>query len=299
MALLITRTPAKLAAVATVALIGLVGRAAEKDHSHEGPQQPWSKFKVHDMDRPTPPIVTPGTASTPEAPGKAPSDAIVLFDGKDLSKWQAQGGGEPTFTLQDGVMLSTNLKDPKNNKYLESKEKFGDVQLHVEFATPTPANGSGQGRGNSGVFLMGIFEIQVLDSFDNVTYADGQASAIYGQYPPQVNASRPPGEWQTYDIIFHRPRYEEGKLAAPAYVTVLHNGVLTQDHQRIEGPTGHRTVAKYPPSLPEKGPLALQFHGNPVKYRNIWVRPLEAVEHQQQTGETTAAAVSKPVSDIK
>jgi hypothetical protein len=237
------------------------------------------------MDRPTPPIVTPGTASTNEAPGKAPSDAIILFNGTDLSKWQAKGGGEPTFTLQDGIMLSSNLKDPKNNKYLESKDQFGDVQLHVEWAAPTPAVGTSQGRGNSGVFLMGVFEIQVLDSYQNVTYADGQASAVYGQYPPEVNACRPPGEWQTYDIIFHRPRYAEGKLTEPAYVTVLQNGVLTQDHQMIHGPTGHKIVAKYPATFPEKGPLALQFHGNPVKYRNIWVRPLEAVEHQQQTGE--------------
>ena len=206
------RTSVKAAGCAGVILAIALARAADqkKDTSHEGPQQPWSKYKVHDMDRPVPPIVTPGTFSTPDQPGKPPSDAIVLFDGKDLSHWQAVGGGEPTFTLQDGIMLSTNLKDPKNNKYIETKDHFGDIQLHVEFSTPTPAQGTSQGRGNSGVFLMGKFEVQVLDSFDNVTYADGQCSAVYGQYPPQVNVSRPPGEWQTYDIIFHHPHLCRG-----------------------------------------------------------------------------------------
>jgi hypothetical protein len=288
---------AKIAGVASVVLAGALVLAAEekkKDRSHEGPQQPWSKWKVHDLDRPMAPVVTPGTFSTPETPGKPPSDAIVLFDGTDLSHWQAAGGGEPTFTLEKGEMLSTNLKDPKNNKYLESKDKFGDVQLHVEFATPSPAHGESQGRGNSGVFLMGKFEIQVLDNYQNVTYADGACSALYGQYPPQVNACRPPGEWQTYDIIFHKPVYKDGKFEEPAYVTVLQNGILTQDHHRIEGPTGHMIVAKYPEKFPETGPLQLQFHGNPVHYRNIWVRPLEALEHQQATGETEHSATPKP-----
>lgn len=285
----------ELAAIGTVGsflIAGVIALAApeKKDTSHEGPQQPWSKWHVHDMDRPVPPIVTPGTASTPEAPGKAPSDAIVLFDGTNLDHWQAAGGGEPTFTLQNGEMLSTNLKDPKNNKYLESKDQFGDIQLHVEWAEPVPPKGDSQGRGNSGVFLMGKFEVQVLDSFNNRTYADGQCSAIYGQYPPQVNACLPPGQWQTYDIIFHTPRYKGGKLSEPAYITVVQNGVLTQDHHRIEGPTGHRIVATYPDSFPEKGPLQLQFHGNPVRYRNIWVRPLDALEHQQETGEVAPAA---------
>ncbi len=250
-----------------------------------GPQQPWSKWKVHDMTRPTPPIVSPGTSGTANEPGKPPSDAIVLFDGKDLSHWQSPDGSEPTFTLQDGVMLSTNVKTPRNTKNLQSKEKFGDVQLHLEWAEPTPPKGDSQGRGNSGVFLFGKFETQVLDSYNNRTYADGQCGGIYGQYPPQVNASRPPGEWQTYDIIFHRPRYENGKLVHKARITTIQNGVLMQDSQEIEGPTGHMIVAKYPASMPEKGPLELQFHGNPVRYRNIWVRPLEALEQFQHTGE--------------
>jgi len=268
-----------------VLAVGLGGVYAAEN----GPPQPWSKWKVHDMTRPAPPVVTPGTSSTQDQPGKPPSDAMVLFDGTDMSHWQAEGGGEPTFTLQDGVMLSSNLKDPKNNKYLESKDRFGDVQVHVEWSEPTPASGSSQGRGNSGVFLMGKFEIQVLDNFNNPTYPDGQCSAIYGQYPPQVNVCRPPGEWQTYDIVFTHPRYEGSEVKEPAYVTVLQNGVLTQNHQRIEGPTGHMIVAKYPSSFPEKGPLQLQFHGNPIRYRNIWVRPLKALEHQQQTGDVEAA----------
>lgn len=291
----IRNTPAKVAGLAGLILAGVIAIGADqpgapkKKEDHSGPPQPWSKWKVHDMDRPAPPVVTAGTASTDEAPGKAPSDAVVLFDGTDLSHWQAAGGGEPTFTLKDGIMLSTNLKDPKNNKYLESKDHFGDVQVHVEWAEPVPAEGTSQGRGNSGVFLMGKFEIQVLDNYNNPTYPDGQCSSVYGQYPPQVNVCREPGKWQTYDIIFHRPHYAEGKLASPAYVTVLQNGVLTQDHQEIHGPTGHRQVAKYPASMPESGPLSLQFHGNPVRYRNIWVRPLEKLEHQQQTGEVAEA----------
>ncbi|HEY2587213.1 MAG TPA: DUF1080 domain-containing protein [Tepidisphaeraceae bacterium] len=283
----------KVACVAAVGLAGAAGVLLAQEQA--GPQQPWSKWKVHDMERPVPPVVKPGTFSTPEQPGQPPSDAIVLFDGKDLSQWQSVGGGEPTFTLQDGVMLSTDLKNPKNTKTLESKQQFGDVQLHVEWAEPTPPKGSSQGRGNSGVFLMGKFETQVLDSYDNRTYADGQCGAVYGQYPPQVNVCRPPGEWQTYDIIFHHPRYDEsGKMTEPAYITTLQNGVLVQDHQRIEGPTHHMTVAHYREGQKlEKGPIQLQFHNNPVRFRNIWVRPLEALEHQQHTGEVANASAEK------
>lgn len=279
----------KLAAVVTaVAAVGLASSVlVNAADSHEGPQQPWSKWKVHDMERPQPPIVTPGTPSTPEQPGKAPSDAIVLFDGKDMSHWQAAGGGEPTFKMEDGAMLSYG---PKN---LQSKDQFGSVQLHVEFMTPTPPKGESQGRGNSGVFLMGKFETQVLDNFDNKTYPDGQAGAVYGQYPPMVNACLPPGQWQTYDIIFTKPVVKEGKVVEPAYITTIHNGVVLQNHQMIQGPTGHKIVAKYPDKFPEQGPIELQFHGNPVRYRNIWVRPLEALYHQQQTGEVAAAGEKK------
>jgi hypothetical protein len=253
-----------------IALASTLAFAQERS----GPPQPWSSFKVHDMSRPAPPVVTPATEV-----GKPPSDAVVLFDGTNLDKWEAAGGGEPTFKLQDGAMLSYG---PKN---CQTKQEFGDVQLHIEWAEPTPPKGDSQGRGNSGVFLMGKFETQVLDSFDNKTYADGSCGAVYGQYPPMANACRPPGEWQSYDIVFTRPRYEDGKLKEPAYITTIHNGVVLQNHQRIEGPTGHMIVAKYPDEPIERGPVALQFHGNPVRYRNIWVRDLEKLEVQQQTGK--------------
>lgn len=282
----IRRRLARVACVAALSVAGAIVVAAE----HVGPQQPWSSFKVHDMTRPAPPVVTPGTASTPEQPGKPPSDAVVLFDGTDLSKWQAVGGGEPTFKVENGVALSYGPK------YMETKEQFGNVQLHIEWAEPTPPKGDSQGRGNSGVFLMGKFETQVLDSYNNPTYPDGQCGSVYGQYPPQVNACRPPGEWQAYDIVFHHPRYDGDKMVEPAYITTFQNGVLLQDHQRIEGPTGHMTVAHYPDAEKlklEKGPIALQYHGNPVRFRNIWVRPLEALDEQQHTGKV-AGAPEKP-----
>lgn len=267
------------AGLAGVGLMALLAVAQE----HAGPQQPWSKFKVHDMQRPAPPVVKPGTPSTAEQPGRPPSDAIVLFDGKDLSKWQSPGGGEPTWPLEDGAMLSSG------GKPIQTKDKFGDIQLHVEWAEPTPPKGDSQGRGNSGVFLNGMFEIQVLDNYNNPTYPDGQCGGIYGQYPPQVNACLPPGQWQTYDIIFTHPRVKDGKVVEPAYVTVLQNGVLLQNHQRIEGPTGHMIVAHYPENLADHGPLELQFHGNPVRYRNIWLRKLHNLEVQQHTGEVASS----------
>jgi len=207
----------------------------------------------------------------------------VLFDGKTLDQWVAagRGGGEAPWKIQDGYMVSQKTS-------IRTKQKFGDMQLHVEWSEPTPGHGESQERGNSGVILMGRFEIQVLDNYQNKTYSDGQCGAIYGQFPPQVNVCRPPGEWQTYDIVFHPPRYQEGKEPAPAYVTVIQNGVVVQDHQKLMGPSGHRIVAKYPPSMPSEGPIVLQFHNNPVRFRNVWVRPLAALEHQQQTGEVAS-----------
>lgn len=262
--------------------VGL-GGALVLAQEHAGPQQPWSKFKVHDMSRPVPPVVTPGTPSSQEQPGKAPSDAMVLFDGKSLDEWEAADRSGPApWKLEDGYMVA-------NKAQIRSKQEFGDIQLHVEWAEPTPAQGSSQGRGNSGVFLQGKYEIQVLDNYNNPTYPDGQCGGVYGQYPPEVNACLPPGQWQTYDIIFTHQRYKNGKLAEPAYVTVLQNGVLVQDHQRIEGPTGHMMVAHYPNSMPDHGPIELQFHGNAIRYRNIWVRKLHALEVQQHTGEVAQA----------
>jgi hypothetical protein len=228
------------------------------------------KYEIHDRNRPLPPAVDPGTASTQDAPGRAPSDAIVLFDGKDLSKWQHKDGSPAKWKVESGYFEVV----PKTGQ-LYTKDAFGDCQLHVEFAEPNPPKGEDQDRGNSGVFLHGLYEVQVLDSYQSKTYADGQASAVYGQFPPQVNASRPPGQWQIYDIIFHGPRFDSaGKLLRPARITVLHNGVLVQDNVEPTGPTGHHMRPPYAAG-PEKLPLSLQDHNHPVRYRNIWIRELK------------------------
>jgi hypothetical protein len=228
-----------------------------------------TRWKIHDMDRPLPPIVTPGTASTQDTPGKPPSDAIVLFDGTGLEQWLSNDGSIAKWKVENGYFEVV----PKTGN-IHTKNSFGDCQLHVEFSEPTPPHGESQGRGNSGVFLMSTYEIQVLDSYENRTYADGQAAAVYGQYPPLVNASRPPGQWQTYDIVFHSPRFDNnGKLLRPARITVFHNGVLVQDNVEPTGPTEHGERPPYKPG-PDKMPLALQDHGQPVRYRNIWLRPL-------------------------
>lgn len=223
-------------------------------------------WKAHDLSRPAPKVVTPADSNNPGGP---PSDAIVLFDGKDLSKWKARDGKAAKWKVVDGAMESV-----PGSGYVVTKEEFSDCQLHVEFASPKKVKGNGQGRGNSGVFLMGDIEIQVLDSYKNKTYSDGSAGSIYGQYPPLVNASRKPGVWQTYDIIFRAPRFDkDGKLVKAARLTALHNGVLIQDASEVIGPTSwiqHRNYAKGK----TKGPISLQDHGNPVRYRNIWVRPL-------------------------
>ena len=227
---------------------------------------PW---KIHDPNRPLPAVIDPGSASTPDAPGHPPSDAVVLFDGKDLSNWADKDGKPARWKVENGYMEVL----PESG-YIFTKQAFGDCQLHVEFAEPLPAVGESQERGNSGVFLMGLYEIQVLDSYQNKTYADGQASAVYGQYPPQVNAARPPGQWQSYDIVFHAPRFgKAGKLLHPARVTVLHNGVLVQDNVELTGPTAHGERPPYK-ATPDKLPLGLQDHGNLVRYRNIWIREL-------------------------
>jgi hypothetical protein len=227
------------------------------------------QWKIHDRDRPAPTVITPGTASTQESPGRPPSDAIVLFDGKDLSHWAQKDGSAAKWKVENGYFEVV----PKTGE-LHTREAFDDCQLHVEFSEPNPPKGEDQDRGNSGVFLMGLYEIQVLDSYQSKTYADGQAAAVYGQYPPLVNASRPPGQWQTYDIIFHGPRFDgSGALTRPARVTVIHNGVLVQDNVEIAGPTAHGDRPKYQ-ATPEKSPLALQDHNHPVRYRNIWIRNL-------------------------
>lgn len=232
--------------------------------------QPDPNWLAHDRTRPLPPAIEPGTASTQEQVGKAPSDAVVLFDGKDLSPWVSLDGSPTKWIVKDGYMECV-----RGSGYVRTLQNFGDCQLHVEWATPVPAEGEGQGRGNSGVFLgMDRYEVQVLDSFGNKTYADGSAGSIYCQYPPLVNASRPPGQWQTYDILYTAPRFDaEGKLQSPVRITVLHNGVLIQQNVELTGPTGWLQRAPYHPH-PEKQPISLQDHGNPVRYRNIWVREL-------------------------
>jgi hypothetical protein len=233
------------------------------------PMLPGGKWHVHDGNRPQPPIVSPGTASTPEPPGQPPSDAVVLFDGRNLDRWKSDKGDEAGWNVVDGALV---IKPGAGA--IVSKDEFGDCQLHLEFASPTPPRGRDQGRGNSGVMFFGRYEIQVLDSYDNLTYPDGQAAAIYGQFPPLVNASRPAGQWQSYDILFTAPRFkDDGSLASPAFVTMLHNGVLVHNHREVIGPMAFRALPKYIPHGPQ-GPILLQDHGNPVRFRNIWVRPL-------------------------
>jgi hypothetical protein len=226
-------------------------------------------YPIHDRNRPQPVVIDPGAASTQAAPGRAPSDAVVLFDGHDLSRWQHKDGGAPKWKLGDGWFEVT-----PGSGYLYTREAFGDCQLHVEFAEPDPPKGDDQSRGNSGVFLQGLYEVQVLDSYQSPTYPDGQAAALYGQFPPLVNASRAPGLWQSYDIVFHGPRFDAaGHLTRPARLTVLHNGVLVQDEAELTGPTAHHQRPPYS-AQPERLPLALQDHGDPVRYRNIWIREL-------------------------
>jgi hypothetical protein len=224
------------------------------------------QWPVHSMDRPRPAVVDPGPERPPVPP---PADAIVLFDGKDLSQWRSLEGAPAGWTVRDGYM-----EVAAGAGSIRTERAFGDVQLHIEWATPTPAKGEGQERGNSGVFLMTHYEMQVLDSYRNETYADGQAGAVYGQTPPLVNASRPPGQWQTYDIIFHRPTFEHGAVRDSARVTVLHNEVLVQDNTVITGWTVHASRARYQPHA-DRLPLVLQDHGNPLRYRDIWIRDLK------------------------
>jgi len=246
---------------ASAVLAGLYGDTPDAKHA-------WA---VHDHNRPNPVKVA-------AEPGQPPSDAVVLFNGTSLENWENTKGEPTKWQLVDGALESV-----KGAGYIRTKQSFGDCQLHLEWAAPAKVEGMGQGRGNSGVFLMGSYEIQVLDSYEtealpdgsnkNPNYADGQASSVYAENPPLVNACRKPGEWQTYDIIFHQPVWEGDKLKYPGSITVLHNGVLTQDHWEMEGMTTHcrrRPLAPHAAKLP----LQLQDHGNPVRFRNIWIREI-------------------------
>lgn len=233
-----------------------------------GAQTPPREWPQHSMERPQPPVVDPGP---PRAPAPAPSDAIVLFDGTSLREWRTTDSvpAPARWKVEHGYMEVV-----ARTGAIATARSFSDVQLHVEWASPVKPEGHSQERGNSGVFLMGRYEVQVLDSWQNPTYPDGQAGSIYGQFPPLVNASRAPGEWQSYDIVFHAPKFDAaGALLAPARMTVFHNGVLVQDDVALLGPTSHQVRAPYS-QHPDRLPITLQDHGNPVRYRNIWVRPL-------------------------
>ncbi len=257
--------------------VSLRGAEPNRPEQIEGfrdtPMLPGGKWHVHDPDRPQPPVVTPAPSFSLNAP--APSDAEVLFDGKDLSKWQSERGQNAPWVVKDGYMETAQRQG------IRTRGKWADFQLHLEFATPTPAKGTGQGRGNSGVLINNMYEVQILDSYHDKTYADGQCAAIYGQSPPLVNASKAPGEWQTYDIVFESPRWsDQGKLEKKAVITVLHNGLLAQNHYELIGTTDGigatpwRSLSKYSAPHPPEVFIQLQYHNNPVRFRNIWIRKI-------------------------
>jgi hypothetical protein len=228
------------------------------------PVIPRQRWKVHDSQRPQPRVVAPGDENR-----LPPADAVVLFGGRDLAGWTSvKSGGAAPWKVENGYLEVA----PKSGD-IQTREELGDCQLHLEFATPAEVVGDSQGRGNSGVFLMGRYEIQVLDCYENPTYADGTTGAIYGQYPPLVNACRRPGEWQSYDVVWIAPRFEGSRLVSPPYCTVIHNGVVVQYHRELIGPTTHKAVGEWQPH-PPVGPLRLQDHGNTTRFRNIWYRAL-------------------------
>lgn len=265
---------------ALAAAIGLAvspAMAQDKPGFRDTPMLPGGEWHVHDPDRPQPAIVTPAAK-----PFGAPSDAIVLFDGSSTDAWQPTG---VAWTLKDGILTVPPRVGGKDST-LVSRQSFGSVQFHLEFRSPTPPTKSSQDRGNSGVWFMGRYEIQILDNYQNPTYADGTVGAIYGWKPPLVNASRPPGEWQSYDVIFERPHFSaDGKLVRPAYATVFINGVLVQNRQPWLGTTIWRKVPTYT-AHGDAAPLQIQDHDSAVSFRNIWVRPLpEAAASHDEQGE--------------
>ena len=263
-----------LLAFTSLAAAAVAQTPAQQDHTlgyDNTPMIPGSKWRVHDSSRPRPRLVTPG----PEVSTPAPSDAIRLFDGKDLSQWTTviKGvAGDAKWKVENGYFEVV----PKAGS-IQTREKFGDVQVHLEWSAPTEIKGKSQERGNSGVMFMNRYEVQVLDSWENPTYADGQAGAIYGQWPPLVNAMRKPGEWNMYDIVFEAPRFAGGKLVKPGYATVFHNGVVLQNRAEILGDTPHARNGKYVAHGAEE-PLQLQNHDSMVRYRNIWIRRLKGYD---------------------
>ncbi|MDX2038000.1 MAG: DUF1080 domain-containing protein [Isosphaeraceae bacterium] len=271
--------------LACVAVASALTPAAEPGKSVADRMRAW---RQHDVSRPKPPVVTP---VEPTRVVPAPADAVVLFDGDDLDAWTpVEGGGPARWKVADGVFEVTPGRGA-----IRTKQGFGDVQLHIEWASPMPPNGVGQDRGNSGLFFMGVYELQILDSHNAETYTDGQAGALYGQYPPLANASRPPGEWQSYDVAFRRPRFEtDGTLIEPARMTVFHNGVLVQNNEELLGQTSWLRWSPHE-DLGEKAPISLQDHGHPVRFRNIWVRPLP--ERSAPTAEQARRAETVALSD--
>lgn len=230
-------------------------------------QSPLSSYPQHAKNRPAPAVVAPGAYVSQ----KPPADAVVLFDGTSLAKWASDSIKPAKWRV-----VADAFEVTPGTGTLVTRESFGDVQLHIEWMAPNPPKGSDQDRANSGVFFGGgRYEVQVLDSYNNATYPDGQAASLYGQFPPLVNVMRPPGEWQTYDIVYHRPRFAaDGKLLKAARFTVLHNGVLVQDNMELVGPTANQSRPPYDKHA-DKLPISLQDHGHPVRFRNVWLRNLE------------------------
>ena len=264
------------AALALAGSTGSNGMAQEKPGYSDKPLLPDGKWRVHDADRPQPTVVTPGAVQ-----GAAPSDAVVLFDGNSLDAWQPQ---TKPWTLKDGTLTVPPRPPGVSENALVSKQSFGDVQFHLEFRSPNPPGESSQDRGNSGVWFMQRYELQILDGYRSPTYADGTVGSIYAWKPPLVNPSRPPGEWQSYDIIFERPRFAaDGKLLRPAYTTAFLNGVLVQNRQPWLGSTVWGKIATYE-THGDAAPIQLQDHASPVSFRNIWVRhlPEAALSHDYQ-----------------
>ncbi len=258
--------PGIIMSLSTIGAVGVLSLAVSAQAPNASRAAELQKWGVHDTTRPMPPVVDPGPAGPPAA---VPADAVVLFDGKDLSGWTTAKGAPVKWLVKDGYMEAV-----KGAGSIQTVRGFGDCQLHVEWATPAPAVGSGQDRGNSGVFLMNTYEVQVLDSYQSNTYADGMAAALYGHYPPLVNVSRRPGEWQTYDIVFRAPRFDQnGAVTSPARFTVFHNGVLVHDAQELTGPTVHKARPPYKAHA-DRLPIGLQDHSHPVRFRNIWIREL-------------------------
>lgn len=247
---------------------GLAAKGADLVYAKDGsgvygyrdtPKLPWCQWVVHDPDRPAARRVDPGKAGPPAA---IPADAIVLFNGQDVSRWQPL----KEWKVADGYLIA-------GDGVVATKENYGDIQLHVEWMEPAGFEGPWYNRGNNGVLLMGLYEIQIFDSYNEKIYPDGQCASIYGQTPPLVNASRPPGEWQTYDIFFKAPKFDGDRLVASARVTVIHNGLLAQFDEEIHGETGHRVLPEYRQKSGQ-GPVAFGGHGCPLRFRNLWLRKL-------------------------